>query len=251
MTAVILVQARLSSTRLPRKALADIGGMPVIAHVMTRARAVGVPVILATSSDSSDDELAAVAHERGWKIARGSLDDVLARFVTALPAGTEHVVRLTGDCPLLDPAVVRAVLAALESSGADYVSNTLEPSFPDGLDCEAIRVSALLQAAREAILPSDREHVTPYIWRHPERFGLLGLRHFPDLSAERWTIDEAADLEFVRAVVARLGATAAKATMRDVLAVLGREPELRRINAGRVRNEGYARSKERDPLSGG
>ncbi len=221
-----------------------IDDRPMVLHVLERAARVGPPVVLATSDDPEDDELAGVVTRGGYAVSRGSRDDVLDRFARALPENATDVVRVTADCPLFDPGVGRAVLAALQASEADLVCNTIVPTFPDGLDCWAVTRQALVRAAREATLPSDREHVMPYIWRQPEMFHLLNLAHHPDLSSERWTVDDERDLAFVRAVVERLARTPAddRMSMYAVLAVLEREPDLRRMNTGTTRDEGYARS---------
>ena len=148
------------------------------------------------------------------------------------------------DCPLLDPAVSGAVLARfLEGRGAiDYASNTQPPTFPDGLDTEVFSFEALARAWRETAEPADREHVTPYLWKQPGKFRVANVTHEPNLSALRWTVDTAADLEFVRAVYARLGASAEAAGMDDVLGLLKGHPELAALNRGIARNDGYATS---------
>lgn len=220
----------------------------MVLWVLERAVLIGPPVVLATTTDPSDDQLSDVVRRAGYPVSRGSVDDVLDRFLKALPEGTRSVVRVTADCPLLDPAVCRAVLAVLEASGADYVTNALIASFPDGLDCSATRVDALEQAGREATRASDREHVTTYLWRQPERFRVLNLSHGTDLSGERWTVDDDRDLAFVRAIYDRLEKKRlTHATdFQTVLRVLEAEPELRRMNAGARRDEGLAISLERD-----
>lgn len=238
----------MGSTRLPGKVLLPIGGRPMVLHVLERATRIGPPVVLATSKDPEDDELATTAGDAGYAVSRGSRDDVLDRFVAAIPAGTNTVVRVTADCPLFDPAVGRGVLAALDAGGVDYVSNTIVPTFPDGLDCWAVRAESLRVAWREATLASDREHVMPYIWRQPELFRVWNIAHAPELSSERWTVDDARDLEFVRAVNERLVSYPenARHSMYTVLQVLAKEPALRALNAGTTRDEGYARSVEQD-----
>ena len=131
----------------------------------------------------------------------------------------------------------------LEGRGAiDYASNTQPPTFPDGLDTEVFSSAALERAWREARLTSEREHVTPYIWKQPDTFRVANVTHEPNLSALRWTVDTAADLEFVRAVYGRLAASAETAGMDDVLGLLRRHPELAALNRGIARNEGYATS---------
>lgn len=226
-----------------------IAGRPMVVHVLERAARIGPPVTLATSSEPEDDDLAATAERAGFPVSRGSRDDVLDRFARAVPPDATAIVRVTADCPLFDPNVGRAILAALQASEVDLVCNTITPTFPDGLDCCAVTHSALARAAREATLPSDREHVMPYIWRQPGIFRLINLAHSPDLSAERWTVDDARDLDFVRAIHERLRGTSGEdpMSMYAVLRILDREPELRAMNAGTTRDEGYARSLMRDP----
>lgn len=232
MRVVAVVQARTGSTRLPGKVLADIGGRPMIDHVLERARLIeGVDeVVLAIPDLPDDDELAGLAGTLDVAVVRGPADDVLARYLVALetvaPDG-DVVVRLTGDCPLLSPAVSGTVLTGL--ADADYASNTLDRTFPRGLDTEVIRADALRAAHRLASTAAEREHVTPFIWRRPDRFRLVSVRDSEDHSDLRWTVDVAEDLEAVRAIYAELGQ--ASMDHRAVLDLLRRNPNLGRINA--------------------
>ena len=243
---VAVIQARLGSTRLPGKALLDVAGRPMLSHVIERARAIpGVDgVVLATTVNPLDDALVDFARRGDIPWVRGSENDVLDRFHVVV---TEHpcdvIVRVTPDCPLLDPRVSGLVLAEYlrREPGVDYASNVHPPTYPDGLDTEIFSRDALERAWREAALASDREHVTPYIWKNPDRFRLVNVTADADRSGLRWTVDEKADLEFVRAVYARLGAGAIFG-LDDVLALLRREPALADINTGFRRNEGYAKS---------
>lgn len=243
-----IIQARLGSSRLPGKTLMEIAGRPMLAHVIQRASAIpgAEGVVLATTVNPGDDRLVEFAREAGLPCVRGSEDDVLDRFRVAL---TEHraevVIRVTPDCPLLDPDVAGLVVAEyLRREGSvDYVSNVHPPTYPDGLDTEVFSRQALERAWREARRPSDREHVTPYIWRHPERFRLANVSHAQDLSAFRWTVDTAADLEFVRTVFQHLGVKRGSLFgMAEVLALLRDHPELRSLNTSERRNEGLERS---------
>ncbi|HET7677409.1 MAG TPA: glycosyltransferase family protein, partial [Candidatus Limnocylindrales bacterium] len=176
MRTVAIVQARTGSTRLPGKVLARIGGRPMLAHVVERARAApGVDeVVVATSVLPEDDAIAGLCAESGWPCERGSATDLLDRYERAAAAhDAEVVVRVTGDCPLLDPALVGEVIALLGRGGYDYASNTLEPrTWPHGLDAEAFTRAALATAWAEDTDPAWREHVTPFLYRHPERFRL-------------------------------------------------------------------------------
>jgi len=245
--AVVVIQARLGSTRLPGKTLADIAGRPLLAHVVERAAAIpGIAdVVIATTVNPADDALEAFARAGRFRWVRGSEEDVLDRFcLAARETRAEVVVRITADCPLLDPVVSGRMLAEYEARrpGVDYVSNVHPPTYPDGLDTEVFSLEVLETAAREAGLPSEREHVTPFLWSHPERFRLANLRHEEDLSGHRWTVDTAADLDFVRAVYDALGPAGGIVGMTEVLQLLEERPELRKLNEGIRRNEGFERS---------
>jgi spore coat polysaccharide biosynthesis protein SpsF (cytidylyltransferase family) len=252
-----VIQARLGSTRLPGKTLAEIAGRPMLAHVVERARAIpGVGgVVLATTDRPEDERLVEFARQAGLPWIRGSEADVLDRFHLGLeryPA--EVVVRVTPDCPLLDPEVSGLVLAEYvrRAGEVDYVSNVHPPTYPDGLDTEVISREALEAAWREADLPSDREHVTSYVWHRPGRFRLANVAHARDLSALRWTVDTAADLEFVRAVYAALSPDGRRRFgMDEVLDLLAARPQLGGLNAGIRRNEGYERSLQADRAAAG
>ena len=177
---IAVVQARLGSTRLPGKALLDLGGRPMLEHVLVRAAAVpGVDqVVLATTVSPEDGALADLARDVGIQCVRGSVDDVLDRFHTVLlehPA--EAVMRIAADCPLLDPEVSGRVASEYRRlAEIDYVSNVQPPTYPDGLDTEVISAAALERAWREARSGSDREHVTPYLWSRPDAVP-AGQRH--------------------------------------------------------------------------
>jgi len=257
---IAVVQARLGSTRLPGKALLDLGGRPMLERVLARAAAVpGVDeVVLATTVSPDDAALAELARAAGIACVRGSVHDVLDRFHATLAAHpADAVVRITADCPLLDPEVSGRVVGEYRrrAGAVDYVSNVHPPTYPDGLDTEVIAVAALESAWREASSQSDREHVTPYIWSRPERFRLAGVDAPEDLSGHRWTVDDARDLAFVREVYRRLappGAPPAPFGMDAVIDLLRACPKIADLNAGTRRNEGYrgAPLAERAPSRG-
>ena len=246
MTVRAVLQARCSSRRFPRKVLADLHGAPMIVRQLERVRRARRldELVVATSTDGSDDPLVERVEAEGLRVHRGSLEDVLERFIDA-SAGADHVVRLTGDCPLASPAVIDALVERHLATGADYTSNTLERTFPIGLDAEVVTRAALLAAHAEADLGSEREHVTPFVYKRPERFRLENLRGPGEHGDLRWTVDEPADLEFVAAVYAALYDADPAFTTEDVLALLARRPELARINAG-VEHSGYRRSLAED-----
>ena len=250
-----VVQARVGSTRLPGKALMQIAGRPMVAHVVERIAATPRvdQVVLATTVAPEDDALADFARSAGLPCVRGSVADVLDRVrsaVCAYPA--DAIVRATADCPLLDPAVSGLVVAEYlrHAPDDDYVSNVHPPTYPDGLDTEVFSRPALERAWREAAPDSnrDREHVTPYIWeRQPERFRLANVRHAEDLSGLRWTVDDARDLDFVRAVYGALAPDGTRLFgMSDVLALLRSHPGLALLNTGTRRNAGFERSRLAD-----
>jgi spore coat polysaccharide biosynthesis protein SpsF len=249
MRVLAVLQARTTSSRLPAKVLAPIRGRAMILRQIERVRRARSldGLVVATSDDASDDALAALLAGAGVAAHRADLDDVLARFAGALGGReADHVVRLTGDCPLADPAVIDATVAHHLAEGADYTSNCAAPTFPDGLDVEVMRADALRAAAAEARLPSEREHVTPWLRAHPERFRLAELRAPVDRSALRLTVDTPADLAFVRAVYDALHPLNPDFGTDAVLALLDARPDIAALNAGQTRNEGYARSLETD-----
>ena len=245
MKIVAIIQARMGSTRLPGKSLVDIAGQALLGHVIDRAKACRLvnAVVLATTSGKEDAVLAAYARDKGVGCYQGSADDVLDRYYqAAVTVGADVVVRITADDPFKDPVVVDHVISQLLAAPElDYASNTIKPTYPEGLDVEVVRFSALARAWREAKLPSEREHVTPYIWKNPGIFRILNVTQAVDLSAMRWTLDYAADLEFARAVYGRLY-RGYPFGMEEILRLLESEPALAGINGGVVRNAGYLNS---------
>lgn len=204
-------------------------------------------LIVATSADPSDDLLAAACMAEGIDCFRGSLDDVLDRFYrAALSCRATDVVRLTGDCPLADPAVIDHVIERYREAGVDYASNALVPSYPDGLDAEAFRFAALEAAWKEAALPSEREHVTPFLYNHPERFRILPVIAEHDLSALRWTVDNPEDFALVSAIYEALYPLKPDFAMADIIRLMEQRPELAQINRHIGRNEGFVRSLDAD-----
>lgn len=249
-----VLQARLSSTRLFGKVLKPILGAPMLLRQIERVRRARSieRLVLATSDDPSDDAIERLCRENGIECFRGSLNDVLDRFYrVAKDRHPDYVVRLTGDCPLIDPAVIDKVVGHCIAGGFDYASNTLQPTFPDGLDVEVFRFECLAAAWREAALPSQREHVTPFIHQQSGRFKTGNYAGAPDLSHLRWTVDEAADFELVRQVYEVLYPVKPDFDTGDVLALLERRPELKTLNTAYERNEGYQRSLAKDAVYAG
>jgi spore coat polysaccharide biosynthesis protein SpsF len=237
----------MGSKRLPGKVLSMIEGRTMLERVVERARRAErvSRVVVATSEAPEDDAIATVCRESTIDVFRGSEHDVLARYLgAARQFDADPIVRVTADCPLLDPAAVDAVVGRFEVGDVDYAANINPPTLPDGLDTEAFSRNALERAAREARLRSEREHVTPYIRNHPEIFRIANVRHARDLSAMRWTVDEPDDLELVRAVYAEFGNH--DFGMEDVLRLLAEQPDLARANARFARDEGLRASLRED-----
>lgn len=244
-----ILQARTGSTRLAGKVLSPILGRTMLALQVERVlRAEKIDeLILATTDDQADDPIERLAGELGIGCFRGSVEDVLDRFYqAALSLSPEHVVRLTGDCPLIDPVVIDATVARHLQGGSDYTSNTLNPTYPDGLDVEVFRFEALAEAWRDARKTSEREHVTPFLYNHPRRFQIESVQQDRNLSEMRWTVDEPEDLAFVRAVYEELYPVNPAFSTEDILNLLQRRPELGARNAHIARNEGYVRSVQAD-----
>lgn len=200
-----------------------LAGRPMIERQLERLRRCETleRLIVATSLDASDDPLAALLGELGVEVHRGSLTDVLDRYVGAVQAFgvTGGVVRLTADCPLADPGVIDACVRRRVALGVDYCSNGRRRTYPHGLDVEAFTLEALLAAGREATDPYDREHVTPFIYRHPERFSIGELAQDRDEGTLRWTVDTPEDFAFVERVYAALYPTKPEFTSDDVRAL--------------------------------
>lgn len=243
MKTVAIIQARMGSSRLPGKVLADVAGKPMLWHVVNRAGRARLvdEVVIATSDLVADKPIADFCQREGLACFRGSENDVLDRFFHASKAhGADVVVRITADCPLLDPGIVDKVISRFREDGQDYVTNVLNYTYPDGLDVEVFSATALERAWREARKASEREHVTPYL-RASGRFRIANVENESGIGTERyrWTVDEPADLEFVREV---FDAFAEKPFfgMGDVLALLEQRPELLRLNNnGTIMNDGY------------
>ena len=225
----------MSSTRLPGKVLADVEGEPMLGLLLARlghARTVG-RVVVATSAHPSDDAVESLGHDLGVDVHRGALADVLSRMAGAAAGHEGTVVRMTGDCPLVDPALVDAVVELLHRTpGSRYACNVEPRTYPDGLDVEALDSRTLAELDRTVTDEYEREHVTLAIRRRPDSYGLVSLRGEPDLGELRWTVDTADDLEFVRAVARRLGASRHTADMDAVLAAIREEPSLAGMAGG-------------------
>lgn len=229
----VIVQARYGSTRLPGKVLEDLAGHTVLEHVLHRCRAIpGADLVCcAVPIGASSDRVADEARRAGASVYRGDEHDVLARYYgAAREADATVVMRVTSDCPLIDPQVCGAVLRLRAERGADYVCNNMPRTGPHGLDCEAFTFAALERAAREASDASSREHVTPWLRSHPQLVR-LNLPAEPQGLELRWTLDYPEDLAFLRALFPLLPPWPAIPASGEVMRILARHPEIARINA--------------------
>ena len=246
-----IIQARMSSTRLPGKTLMEIQGEPLLGQLVRRARRIPhlEKIIVATTDNPADAAILDFAARNNLPAHIGSESDVLDRFYqTARKYDVSAILRITPDCPLMDPEVAGKVVDAFVTHDGefDYVSNINPPTFPDGLDAEIFSFEALERSWREAQNKSEREHVTPYIRSHPEIFRLHNVENSEDLSSLRWTVDEVRDLNFARAVCEHFKDRIFG--MNDVLHLLKSRPELAEMNGGISRNEGYLKSLREDAL---
>ncbi len=253
MKTIAIIQARLGSTRLPGKVLLDIAGHTMLWHVVNRVRRAKEinEVVVATSALAQDDAIETFCRQEGIAVYRGSEGDVLDRFYrAALAFHADRVVRITADCPLIDPSVIDDVVVFFRESGADYVSNAIRPTYPDGLDAEVFTFAALETAWREAKKDSEREHVTPYV-RLSGKFRVLNYENPKDLSEKkyRWTVDEPRDLEFIRLVYQKLS-NQSTFLLDDVLTLLEVDPTMAKLNANTIANEGYYSSLYRQAPAG-
>ncbi len=234
MATAVIVQARATSTRLPGKVLADLQGAPLLARVLERlalARSADV-VCVATTANAADDPVAELAEAHGAAVFRGSEHDVLGRYAgAAREAAADVVVRVTADCPLIDPGEVDEVIAAL-TGDCDYAANILERSLPRGLDAEALWRDALERMDRLGTSAAAREHVTWFCRsERPELFVLRSVRRPFDAADLRWTVDTEADLVLVRRLYAELGLAERPLGFPEILAHVRAHPELEAINA--------------------
>lgn len=243
-----LLQARVTSNRLPRKVLLPVLGQPMLLRQVERLKNCHLidHLMVVTSTEASDDALVEMCTQNKISFFRGSLDDVLDRFYqAALPMAPQHILRLTGDCPLTDPQKIDELIEFHLNGDYDYSSNALEPTLPDGLDAEIMKFEVLQTAWSKASLRSEREHVTAYIYKDfktQPRFKIGSLRYPTDLSSLRWTVDEPKDFDLVTKVYENLYAKNSAFSMKDVLSLINTHPEFKSMNANIQRNEGYLKS---------
>lgn len=241
-----ILQARMSSTRLPGKVLKTILGHPLLALQIDRLnRCTSIDrLVVATSDEDSDQPICRLCNELGVDVYCGSLENVLDRFYNAaLRYKPDHILRLTGDCPLADPVVIDQLIQFYLTHECDYASNCRPPTLPDGLDAEIFTFTALEIAWREAKLQHELEHVVPFIISNPSRFRIKNLSYKKNLSHLRWVVDESEDLEFVMKIYEELSDNP-NFGMDDILHLLENRPELLEINNKYKRNEGATHSQQ-------
>lgn len=242
-----ILQVRYSSSRLPMKVLKPILNKPMILHQVERLQHSTMidKIVVATSSHDSDDIIEKICFKNNIEIFRGNLNNVLDRFYQCAKLyNPQHVVRLTGDCPLIDWQVIDEMIQYYLDNNFDYVKTSLK--FPDGLDAEVLKIKTLTDASRNATLPSEKEHVTQYIINNPEQFsnGVYELNQ--DLSHLRWTVDEPEDFILVEKIYQALYKENPFFLTKDILDLLKEQPYLNHINDSFIRNEGLGKSLEED-----
>jgi spore coat polysaccharide biosynthesis protein SpsF len=236
MSTAIIVQARMTSERLPGKVLVEVAGKPLLEHQLDRLRRVtrADRVIVATTTSAADEPIARLCAGLDVDCFQGSELDVLGRYGRAAKEfGVETVVRATADCPLIDPAVMDEVIALFANPprAYDYVSNTLTRSYPRGMDCEVFSARVLREIDAEALQPYEREHVTPRIYQNPDRYRLGSVVNPRDESHHRWTVDTREDLELIDRMLNALLPAKPHFTMQDCLTLLDSHPDWLALNA--------------------
>ncbi len=249
MKAHVIIQARCGSSRLPGKVLLPLVGVTVMEHVVKRAQKANFidKVILATTTKEEDQQLVNLAEKLGISVYCGSESDVLDRYYQAAKQyKVNHIVRITSDCPVIDPQVVDKVVHTYFKEKVDYCSNTLTESYPDGEDVETFSFAALEKAWQEAKLPSEREHVTPYIKKHSEMFKLYAVSNGENLGDHRWTLDREEDYKFLEILFEEFYPKNPYFGMPEILEFINQNPQIKEINKHIPPNEGYLKSLQED-----
>ena len=243
MTTLAIVQARMSSSRYPGKVLAPLAGQPMILRQLERIQRAETldGIVVATSIDASDDELAQLIKVNGFNVVRGDLDDVLARFIKVIDQyQPDTVVRLTADCPLISPKVIDQVVTRFQQGDCDYASNTMTATYPDGLDVEVVKASVLQEIYESSTDKNEREHVTLGVYRQPDKYRIVNVSGEGDLSHLRWTVDTPEDYAFVKAIYDEHYPKNPKFDFGDVTSYLHEHPERSRTTTDAIRNEALA-----------
>jgi|LakMenEpi03Aug12_release.lakeMendotaPanAssembly.Ray.scaffolds.fasta_scaffold514575_2 spore coat polysaccharide biosynthesis protein SpsF len=237
---LVVLQARMSSSRLPGKVMMEINGMPMIywqVQRILRAKKVN-SLVVATSTDSTDDSLAEFLEKNSIDVYRGSLGNVLSRFIeVAETYPHDALIRLTGDCPLVMAELIDKMVDKFYEQGVDYLSNTLKPTFPDGLDIEIVKSSILKKISKFKLERRELEHVTYGIYTRPESFKLSNYQNESDRSLDRWTVDYQEDLDFVRFIFRQFSGRETEFTYQEVIELMEEYPQLQAQNHRFKRNE--------------
>lgn len=247
---LIIIQARMDSSRLPHKVLKEICGKPMLEHVIERVERSRKTenVLVATTKKRKDDAIEDLCKKKGIICYRGSENDVLDRYYQAASLyRPQNVVRITADCPLADAEVIDKILGIHEAGNYDYTSNTLVETYPDGLDVEVFTWKALEEAWEKADLKSEREHVTPYI-KFKGDFKRHSVERTPSLADKRWTVDTEQDFDKILQIYEALYSQNPDFHMQDVLDFLNVHAEIEKLNEGIIRNEGYLKSLAEDSV---
>ena len=245
MKVTAIIQARMTSSRLPGKILMEVLGKPLLQLMIERVQQAKCinSVVLATTTNKEDDPTEELGKSMGVEVFRGSEEDVLDRFYRAADKfGGEHIMRLTGDCPLIDPDFLDELTDFYFDGGYDYAANCVEPTLPDGLDAEIISMKALREVHEKAVRPPHKEHVTLYVRDNADQFKIGSWKHTEDYSSMRWTVDNREDFELVKAILEGISQEKNDFRMTDVIKFLKKHPETTEINAHIKRNEGLEKS---------
>lgn len=231
---IIIIQARMGATRLYGKPLKEILGKPILYYVVNRCKqaALAHDVVVATTTHKRDDQIVNWCKKEHVPYARGSEEDVLSRYLLAAKKyQADVIVRVTADNPLIEPQIIDSIISSYLNYHWDYGSNTLKRTYPRGLDVEVFSFKALQTAAECAKEPSEKEHVTPYFYRHPEKFRLGNVAHTKDYSAYRFTVDTEEDFQLIQQMIEALSSSWPNFTLNDLIELLNKHPEWKKINA--------------------
>ena len=234
MKKVIIVQARMTSTRLPGKILKQVMDKPLLEYQIERLRDVLLAdeIVVATTTNQADEPIIELCSRLAVSYFRGSEEDVLSRYYHAASQyKADIVIRITSDCPVIDPKVIDRIIRFYTDHAFDYVSNSLNRTYPRGMDTEAFSYKVLQEAFEEATEQPEREHVTPFLYRHPERYRLANVSYVTDFSKYRWTVDTPEDYTLIKRIITALYPLNAKFCLEDILRLLEQNPNWHLINA--------------------
>ncbi len=248
MTVAVFIQARMGATRLPGKPLFKVMGKTLLSYLIERLKRCNLvdQIIVLTTENPRDRQLAKEAEKEGVPVFFGSEDNVLERFYFAAQLyRPTTIVRITADCPLMDPLLVDELIRLYQDAGCDYLSNTLQRSYPRGMDIEVFSRTSLEEAYRLAKLPYECEHVTPFLYQHPEQFRLLQAAQKEDMSPWRWTVDTPEDFTLIAKLIASLYPQKPDFTLQDLAACYRSHPEWHSINAHIIQKQLPAETHDR------